>query len=291
MDEMMETNISRVMLVEATGKVGASVRRSLERRGLTVMVSELKADDPKFAELLRGSGAGMVMPVFHPESLARNLHRIPAGVSVPIDSYDKLMLLDNKLSASALAASLGIRQPRIYDDVSQISSFPVVFKRSEGLGGAGVYFPKDATALEHLLATAGRKGALVMDYIQGNDYSVDALRGDGFFYAAAYRTILPRRKGTSYLRKSVEAPELVETARKMLEAIDFHGVCGFDFRVDAEGNAYFLECNPRFSGGLRTQLQCGFDQPYLWWRLAAGLPCDPSEIRFKAGKYSVDPQK
>lgn len=114
------------------------------------------------------------------------------------------------------------------------------------------------------------------------------LRWDNFFYGAVYRTILPRRKGSSILRKSIVAPELVAMTRRILDHIDFHGVCGVDFRIGRDGRAYFLECNPRFSGGLATQIQSGFDQPFLWWKLATGQSLDSESIRFRAGKYNVD---
>lgn len=276
------------MLLEAEGKVGDAVRRSLERKGIRVLLSPVKADDSGFLRLLEESGAGVVLPVFHPEILASRLDCLPPGVIAPIDSLEKIELLDNKISSVALASELGLPLPELYSSPEQIERYPVVFKRSKGLGGSGVYFPKDRTALEHLLATSGRSSALVMEYIDGWDCSVDALRWGTFFYGSAYRTILPRRKGSSILRKSIVAPELVAMTRRILEYIDFQGVCGVDFRIGRDGRAYFLECNPRFSGGVATQIQSGFDQPFLWWELATGQSLDSESIRFRAGKYSVD---
>ena len=274
--------------MEAEGKVGDAVHRSLKRKGIRVLLSPVKADDSGFLSLLEESGAGVVLPVFHPETLASRLDSLPPGVVAPIDSREKIELLDNKISAIALASELGLPLMELYSSPEQIEHYPVVFKRSKGLGGSGVYFPKDRTALEHLMATSGRSGALVMEYVDGWDCSVDALRWDNFFYGAVYRTILPRRKGSSTLRKSIVAPELVAMTRRILDHIDFHGVCGVDFRIGRDGRAYFLECNPRFSGGLATQIQSGFDQPFLWWKLATGQSLDSESIRFRAGKYNVD---
>lgn len=39
--------------------------------------------------------------------------------------------------------------------------------------------------------------------------------------------------------------------------------CGFDFKVDSNGHAYILEANPRFTAGLATQIERGFNIPYL----------------------------
>ncbi len=66
----------------------------------------------------------------------------------------------------------------------------------------------------------------------------------------------------------------------MVETIDYEGVCGMDFRRDSQGNWYFLECNPRFTGGIDTQIAAGFDIPYGYWRLASGLGLEDQALRF-----------
>ena len=73
-----------------------------------------------------------------------------------------------------------------------------------------------------------------------------------------------KAKGISILRESIEGSDLIAVARKLLDAVDYQGVCGLDFRREAgTGKAYFLECNPRFSGGLCSQIASGFDLPAL----------------------------
>lgn len=275
-----------VLLTGAVGKVGDAVLKDLRSRGLEAEVSDIPADAVSFPELVRSTGARMVMPVFYPEKLAAAVGRLPEGVIAAVDSADKLLLLDDKVNASALASRLGINQPRMYSTAADVERWPCVFKRATGLGGSGVYFPRTAEALERLMATSGATGAQVMDYVQGADYSVDALRWDGYFRGEAYKVLLPHGKGTSFLRRSVTAPRLVEVARAMLDELDYHGVCGFDFRVTPDGNAFFLEANPRFSGGVRTQIMSGFDQPYLLWRLASGLQA--GESVFRPGRYCID---
>lgn len=91
----------------------------------------------------------------------------------------------------------------------------------------------------------------------------------------------PKGKGVSRLRIGVIEPVLVEYVRRILDAVDYHGVCGVDFRIDKAGNAFFLECNPRFSGGIESALASGFDIPYIYYCLACGLPV--RETRFTPG--------
>ena len=275
------------------------VRKSLSEHGVEVFLLDgvnVRKDAPGFERaLLRAlaeTGAGVILPIFYPEALADLRDRLASlfptisissatavspfcraitfasggqPVIIPLEAADKIRLLDNKLSASRLATSLDICQPRVYEDpTAEDIHFPVVFKRALGQGGDSVYFPRDRRALDRLLATAGE--CIVQEYIPGENVSVDALRWDGFFYAAAYRVLEPAGKGVS----------------RLLDSIDYHGVCGVDFRVNDSGS-YFLECNPRFSGGVASAVASGFDIPYLYYRLALGLPVSAADIHLTPG--------
>ena len=295
-----------VILTEAGGSVGYQIARSLHAMGLRVAICDtsdtgvtfrsryiagsfvcLPARDEKnfvrqVGEAVARSGAKMVIPVFHPEILSRHRSMLPEGTVLPVDSAEKLLLLDDKVSFCNLADSLGILQPRRYASVDEVERYPVVFKRSAGQGGDSVYFPKTRESLLNLAVNSKAGSYLITDEIDGTDVSVDALRWDGSFCAGAYEVIMPKAKGVSILRCSIDAPELVATARRILDGIDFRGVCGFDFRVDPEGRAWLLEANPRFSGGVASQTASGLDLPRRLYRKAMGLPDEPQKS-FRAG--------
>ena len=108
---------------------------------------------------------------------------------------------------------------------------------------------------------------LIEEYVEGEDVSVDIVRWGSQFHAACYRTLSRRqRQGPAERRESCEAPQLVAYGRQLVEAAGFEGVCGLDFRVTPEGRICFLECNPRFTGGLATQREAGFDIPWLFYQ-------------------------
>jgi len=279
-----------VLITNPCGKTGELVARSLSDKGLKVNIMErpnAKKREAFFIDSLKAAVAeyepGMIIPIFFPEVLAAHREEFP-GIVIPLDSREKIIRLDNKLSACELASLLDIHQPHRYHSPEEIESFPCVFKRVNGQGGDSVYFPGKRSALECLLRNAGdTSGYLITEFIEGSNVCVDALRWDEFFFAAAYRVLDPPGKGVSRLRESIEAPELVSYARRILDAVDYHGVCGLDFRVDHDGHYYFLECNPRFSGGLASAIASGFDIPWLYYRLALGFPVSDESIRFIPG--------
>lgn len=279
-----------VLLTNPCGATGELVARSLSDKGIEVNIMErpnAKKREAFYIDTLKATVAehkpGMIIPIFFPEILAAHREEFP-GIVIPLDTHEKIVRLDNKLSACELASSLNIPQPRRYLSPDEVSSYPCVFKRVLGQGGDSVYFPGKRASLECLLRNAGDpSGYMMTEFIEGQNCCVDALRWDGFFFAAAYMVLDPQGKGVSRLRKSIEAPELVEHTHRILDALNYHGVCGVDFRIDADGNGFFLECNPRFTGGLASAIASGFDIPYLYYCLATGSPVSDSSIRFQPG--------
>ena len=301
-----------VLLCEAGGRVGYQVLRSLSRHGLRVGICDVTdrgmsfhsryavrtavcpnplKDPDGYARFVASeavsSGAVAVLPVFHPEILSERRKMLPDGVMLPVETPDKIRMLDDKLCACSLAASLGVRQPRMYASIGDVERWPVVFKRRSGLGGSGVYFPKDGVALSRLVSNSKCGSYLIMDYIEGSDVCVDAVRWGSFYQAWAYRVLEPKTKGMSVLRESIDAPELFSILKSILDEIDYNGLCGCDFRVDdTTGESYFLECNPRFSGGLGSQVASGFDQPYVLWKAVNGDVSGGMHPNFKPGKVT-----
>ena len=282
----MKKKKTDVLIVGAgVSSLGKQTRASLSAHGLkcSFIDNDRGLNERDFLKQIKekaaAEGVQTIIPVFNPQLLARHRAEFP-GIRIPVDSEEKLNLLDNKISACALAEKLGILLPESYSTADKVHRYPVVFKRACGHGGDSVYFPKQRRSLENLIRSSLPGSYLITEEIDGEDVSVDALRWDDFFFAGAYRVILPKAKGISVLRESINAPELVETARKILDAADYKGVCGFDFRLAAkDGKTYFLECNPRLSGGMRSQTASGFDVPWLLWRAAGGMRLEKPHFR------------
>ncbi len=164
------------------------------------------------------------------------------------------------------------------------SGVQIVFKRDVSFGGHGVHLPRDRRALDNLIAhQSPGEPYLLEEWIDGYDISIDALRWDDFFFGGCYRVLEQKGNGPARRRESCRNEEIENAARLILDSIGYRGVCGMDFRVDTDGRAYFLECNPRFTGGTAAQREVGFDLPFLYWKLASGQCCAASDITFREG--------
>lgn len=269
-----------VLLVGTMGETGPVAAASLESHGLKVVRREFPQNIFRdewgyrraVTNALKDWAPSLIMPVGNTVALSRMRDSLPQGVRAAVESEEKVRILDSKVACSALAAELGIPQPRMYKCVDDVGGVQVVFKRDVSFGGHGVHLPWTKDSLIHLIEhqPAGEP-YLIEDYIDGTDYSVDAVRWHGGFMASCYRTLSQKGLGPSSTREVVEFPEISAYAERILDRLDYNGVCGMDFRVDMSGKAFFLECNPRFTGGLATQIASGFDIPWLLWNCYLNL--------------------
>lgn len=273
-----------VLLFGSMGDIGQVALEALVSSGVGAVHVDFPQnvfrDEPGYRrELLKAVSRfspRYIIPVGHPLCLARMRDSMPEGVEAIVESEDKIRLLDSKCDFWRYARNLGLPLPRCYDAPSDIpEGARVVFKRDVSFGGHGVHVPQSLSALENLIAhQSPGEPYLIQEYLEGMDYSVDAVRhvsadGTATFRASAYRcipmesTALCAAPGPSVVREIVDFPELCRIAGVVLDSLDYDGVCGFDFRVAADGVPYLLEANPRLTGGLSTQLQAGFNIPLL----------------------------
>ncbi len=114
------------------------------------------------------------------------------------------------------------------------------------------------------LAKKGRfRDLLVMQYLPGPERSVDCLAKDGELIRCIVRR---KEEGGQVLENN---PALVETVRLLTARFNLTNLFNVQFR-DADGRPFFLEINPRMSGGLPFSGQSGLDLPLWTIRLALG---------------------
>ncbi|HKF21392.1 MAG TPA: ATP-grasp domain-containing protein [Candidatus Angelobacter sp.] len=90
---------------------------------------------------------------------------------------------------------------------------------------------------------------------------------------------VPLSGGASSYRRSVPPmPELLADAERILSALHWHGVAMVEFRVDAAGQHWLIEINPRLWGSLALAIDAGVDFPLGLWLLATGrdVPLQPA---------------
>lgn len=163
-------------------------------------------------------------------------------------------------------------------------AFPVLIKARRSRFFEGGRWQKgsaarldDQAALERARNDPGlRGGALLQPFVPG--------RGEGLFVAAdrgrvvaafAHRRLRekPPTGGVGVLlESSAPQPGLLESAKRLIAELDWHGVAMLEFRREPTGRSWLIELNPRLWGSLQLAIDSGADFPGLVLALHAGAP-------------------
>lgn len=167
----------------------------------------------------------------------------------------------------------------------------VCFKPSKSTGGLGFHILDErhdemrglfhseavrlapATAERILAARPEFRDLLVMEYLDGAEYSIDCLGREGRLLRGIVRR-KPTRAGGAQLIE--DRPELIDLARRAAAHFSLGGIFNVQVRY-AGDRPKVLEINPRMSGGLYFACLSGVNIPFWAVQLAAGR-ADEAEI-------------
>ncbi len=110
---------------------------------------------------------------------------------------------------------------------------------------------------------------LLMEYLPGLEYSVDAFRGQEVAVAIP-RERLKTQGGLSIHTRLADRPDLAEATVKIAEALGLTSLFGIQFRLDADGVPKVLECNPRIQASIGLSLLSGANLAWMALQEALG---------------------
>ncbi len=158
-------------------------------------------------------------------------------------------------------------------------SYPVVLKPGQSIPNAesrrqlSVTYAHDDQELFKLANTLLPRCSLILQqYVQGIGAGIELLADHGdIVYAFQHQRLheLPLTGGGSCYRKSVAVnPVLLAASKKIIKALNWHGVAMVEFKWQPATSEYWLmEINGRFWGSLPLACAAGADFPYLLYQL------------------------
>lgn len=123
-----------------------------------------------------------------------------------------------------------------------------------------------------LAGAEGRRPFLTMEYLAGDERSIDCLALDGRLVRAVVRCKSQTAQGRWQLIE--DNPEAWAIAERVIAEFRLNGLINIQTRERIHANdrreQCFLEVNPRMSGGIDMACQAGLNLPYWLLRLVAG---------------------
>ncbi len=128
-------------------------------------------------------------------------------------------------------------------------------------------------------------------YVSGRGIGVECLfnRGKKIWHFAHERVHeYPLTGGASSYRRSIDPPvAMLRDAEKLLTALNWHGVAMVEFKMDAAGQYWLMEINPRLWGSLALSIDAGVDFPSGLLQIARGAE-PASQPKYRIPYYTRD---
>lgn len=267
---------------------------------------------PRIADIARTEDVDVVLPLTTDElePLATERDAIPANVMV--SERDPLATANDKGKLYRFLGENGFDSTPAYRRVDTESAFvdaveslgypdqPVCFKPPVASGMRGfrvletgtdrltrLLEQKPGTAVTTLaevlpvLSSADSFPELaVMEYLPGEEYSVDVLAMDDSVGPVIPRTRSRTRAGITFQGTVEENETLIEEASGICRALGLEYNINLQFKYDADGNPKLIEINPRVSGTIIMCVGAGANLPYLGVKHSLGETVPPVDVQW-----------
>ncbi len=223
------------------------------------------------------------------------------NIKVQISKYESLQIANNKYNLMKFCKDHRVPSPIFYrvrsieefEEKAKMLGYPekkICFKPPESNGLRGFRIISDSqNKMDNLLNEKPNNiyigydeflqmakdsntfpELLLMEYLPGEEYSVDALVDNGKCYAVIPRLREKIKMGISFAGTTVEDKEIIKYSRKIVEKLKLHGNIGLQFKRDSNGLPKILELNPRVQGTIVLCTASGYNMVYNSVKLALG---------------------
>lgn len=272
------------------------------------------ADSPEYIESLLGickkEQVDVLIPIMSTElnRLAENIEKFEnIGTKLSISNPDSLKIANNKFALFDYLNKERLPCPEYMlvscvDDIDialKKIGIPCVFKINEGSGSRGMRIvdpsksryemfihekPNSAytsvVELKNLLSENKMPPMHAMEYLPGNEYTVDMLVDNGNIKYCLCRRGL-NVQSSIILDGVVESrPEITNVCCEIASKLKLHGNIGFDIKERENGIPVILECNPRATAGIAEFTASGINLLYLCIKMLLGEPLPIIEPKY-----------
>lgn len=288
------------------------------RLGTTIILPPPSKDPSPWMEVLEFLGSRLAVPgvIFstsdaHGVFVSQHASALGRYFRFLVPSAETTAQIVDKKTQYTIAKSVGIPIPQTYfpkdlDEVRKISTglmYPCIikpYKAHEGRGKIGnnkVVVVETAESLVSVFESIGgaEPSFMVQEIIPGAD---SALYGYLAFWDSNHQELawLTKRKlrqypphyGDGSLQETIECPEVAQLGRRLLQAFNYQGFVGIEFKFDARDGTYrLMEINPRTVSGNQLCISAGVDFPGIGYQYLTGcnLGIDPARPFERGVRY------
>lgn len=199
--------------------------------------------------------------------LNANRHRFDHVAVLCMSDYGTICVCRNKRkTADILRRKAVCHTVPVYsgEEMDKLTvTFPVVAKPADGRSSQGlrIFQEQGAEELRSFYSRVRGGRYLFQPYLAGDIVTVDVVRDrrTNQCVAAARRELLRTQNGAGLSVQVFRDAGLEGQCAGIAEVLDINGCVNFEFIETGNRTRYFMECNPRFSGGVEFSVLSGYD--------------------------------
>jgi carbamoyl-phosphate synthase large subunit len=186
-----------------------------------------------------------------------------SGTQVVISPVKALETCQEKDRTDGYFRSLGVPCPHTWRPTDLRDErelpFPVIIKPRCGRASLDTYKAENPEEYRFYLPRV--PDPIVQPCLRGQEVTIDTISDlQGHFLAASPRIRLEVKGGQAFKSVTIDAPELVEFARRIVEPLPIIGPSNIQCFLTDEG-IQFVEINPRFGAGSILSIAAGMNSP------------------------------
>ena len=240
--------------------------------------------------------------------IAERADEIRQFTHLPLADVDKIRLFEDKQATYDLALTLNVPTPLTFfpkdrsdaDICAAKLTPPIVVKhckksgadylkyaqtKEEAVGFFETMKQLDSKNVENTEGSYFANDILFQEYLSGGGFGFFGLYENGIFKQGfAHKRIreFPVSGGSSSCAESIDNETLTHYGRKILDAVDWHGVAMVEFKTDGNGQLRLLEVNPKLWGSFDLSVAAGVPFTEKWVKLAMNEPIEDHQ-NYKTG--------
>lgn len=237
----------------------------------------------------------MIIPIGVDTTIPISYHKkeLCKYTQIPVADYEILEKAHDKYKTIEIARSVGVPVPETsimsWESIEEKSfEYPLVIKARKGAAGSGTRYITSEDDFYKVVREFEQKKSdnirdyerpMIQEYIPGDLMDVCVLFNNGRPRAAlAQRRVItyPPSGGVGIVNETVNDPELIELALKLLKKMKWHGVAQVEFKKDRNGVSRLMEINPKFWGTLELSIAAGLHFPYMFYRMTMDGDIEPN---------------
>jgi carbamoyl-phosphate synthase large subunit len=262
----MYQSMMRVLIFPAGTEIGKEIYHSLRhQKNIELVLAGADYDNPArhsgcgyhilpdvsadgwltaLQQLLRDEEIDAIFPAHDDALLALAQNRSLLSATVLCPSQETCTITRYK-SQTYAALEHVIPVPRVFQDASDITQWPVFVKPDRGQGAQGAVRIETPAALRAIQAQ--RQDLIVCEYLDGEEFTVDCFsdRQQGLLFCQPRTRI---RAGIAMTSTLVDLPEVKAYAQAISAHLQLYGAWFFQLKRSATGVLTLLEVAPRIAG-------------------------------------------